>query len=716
MSTYFKGKWIFSILLICFVTGVFLSKISSTETVSYPSTEKIPTITNYHGVEVTDDYQWLENGTDAQVVSWSEAQDGLTRRHLSRLPELAAIETRLSALMHYDTESFQDALEGSCRFIWSKTAQQEKTVLSIQDSLSAAKRTLLDPHLWGPHASLEFAVPSREGAYVAFAKSMAGDECPLIQILQTSDGKVLPDTLKGFKQGWPTSSVAWLPENKGFFYSAHPSKGTVPPGEEFYWNSLYFHRLGTQAEDDLLVFSDPLSKETFHTAYLSEDGQTIFFMRTRTKSHAEVYFLRTEAFLQNPLTPPKRLTPPLENAFSVIAVENRFYIFTDLDAPRGRIFVTEQEHPEVEHWKEWLSESNDRLLGIQPGAGQFYAIYLHHAHTLIKVFDREGRFVEEIPLPTLGSASVSSHWSKPDVWVDFSSFSTPTVRYRWDPVKHQLTEFIGSKASVRSQDFKVEQVWYSSKDGTPISMFLIYASSNQKKGETPVLLTGYGGFDVSMQPLYSPFFLTFIEASGGMVAMPNLRGGGEYGKAWHEAGKQENKQNVFDDFIAAAEWLIEQGYTSPPKLGIFGGSNGGLLTGAALTQRPDLFGSVVSDVPLLDMLRYHHFGFANIWAEEYGSSENREQWAYLFRYSPYHRIEDGRHYPPSLIIAAENDSRVDPCHAKKMVAKLQAADPKGGPHYLLIMKDAGHRGASEITTRAQQRAKVLAFHLYHTRS
>ena len=345
---------------------------------------------------------------------------------------------------------------------------------------------------------------------------------------------------------------------------------------------------------------------------------------------------------------------------------------------------------------------------MDPVAGHVYASYTHDVTTVVKIHDLDGHHLRDLPFPTIGTGGVGGHWSQPEVWVTFSSFTYPSTTYKYHFDRNELEVYHEFPVEIDVSNMTAEQVWYESSDGTPVPMFLVHRKDLERDGERPVLLYGYGGFDVSMRPRFSTTVVVWLEA-GGVYALANLRGGGEYGREWHEAGMKEKKQNVFDDFIAAAEWLIENDYTSPRRLAIAGGSNGGLLTGAVTVQRPELFRAVYCGVPLLDMLKYHRFGLANIWAEEYGSADDPEQFAYLRAYSPYHNVRDGARYPAFLVTGSENDARVDPCHARKMCARLQEADAGGGPVLLLVRKASGHGGGTTLSTQIEQRAEIYAF-------
>ncbi len=664
-----------------------------------PATPKKPASYTLHGVTIEDPYLWLETGGDPAVKAWTEAQERAARAALDGLPQRAWLKGRFAKLWRYDdTKPPVPVLKGGRTFFWTKKAAEEHWVYWTREREGAEAVMLIDPNAWGPHDTLDLTEESPDGAFVAFGRAQKGDENPVIRVMETATGRILPDTVRGWRQG----GVSWLHDNSGFYYACQPLKGEVPGGEENYWYSVWFHKLGTPASGDVKVFGDDKVKEYWHAAGVTEDGEHVVFYKGIYYKN-DLYIARVGS-----AEPPKPLVSGMEARYSADIAEGRLFILTDRDAPMGKLWTAPLEDPRRENWRELIPETQDRLEGFQLVGGRIYAHYLHDAHTRIRIFDLDGRFLRDLPLPGIGSAWVSGYYSKPEVRVGFSSFTTPPHTYRYDFASDALTLLHRSPIPVETAGNTVEQAWVRSRDGTRIPMFLIHRQGTARDGTPPVLLTGYGGFDVSMTPYFSSIYAVWLEA-GGMVAIPNLRGGGEYGKAWHEAGMLDRKQNVFDDFIAAAEWLIAEGYTSPERLAIAGGSNGGLLVGAALVQRPDLFRAVSCAVPLLDMLRYHKFGYANVWAEEYGSADDPSALGWLRAYSPYHNVREGVRYPAVLFTGSADDARTDPLHARKMAARLQAADPEGGPFLLLVRGASGHGGGTTITARIEQEADEWAF-------
>lgn len=665
-----------------------------------PESPCIAVVDTLHGVAVTDCYRWLEDGDDPAVQQWTAKQEARSRAFLDALPERSYLTGRYNELWRYDDEGIPTAVvDGKRVFYWVKKKDSEKIAYYTSDSLGAPGRLLIDPNQWPPEEQLSEFRPSRDGRYVAYGLAVGGNERPVIRILDVETGRILPDSLRGQRQ----RGVSWLPGNEGFYYSAHPLKGEVPEGEESYWSTAWFHRLGTPASEDRKVFSHERVKEYFHGVGVSEDGRWALYYRSESRKN-ELFIGPAGSF-----DPPAPIATGFDAQYSADLIGDRLIITTDFDAPMLRALVTDIARPSRQHWKEFIPEDPEgKLSYLNPVAGTIYGVYETKAHTRIKLFDPTGRYLRDLTLPTIGSGSVTGLWSKPDVWVSFSSFVYPSVTYRYDATTDSLTLYKKFPLDVNVSNYTVDQVWYPSKDATPISMFLVRRKDLVQDGDNPTLLYGYGGFNFSQTPNFSTASLVWLEA-GGMLAYPNLRGGGEYGKKWHEAGMKEKKQNVFDDMIAAAEYLIAQKYTRPERLGIMGGSNGGLLVGAVAVQRPELMNCVVCQVPLLDMVRYHKFGLANIWAVEYGSAEKPEEFAYLYRYSPYHQVRRGVRYPATLFIAGENDARVDPLHARKMAAAMQAADPGGEPILLIVQGKSGHGGGTTLSMRIGQVADDWSF-------
>ncbi len=666
----------------------------------YPPTKVVPVVNDYHGTAITDNYRWLEDAEDPAVQVWTEAQEAFTKAQIDGLPQKQWLAERFNALWRYDDESIpQPVLEGERLFYRTKKKDDEKWVYLTKANAAAEGQVVLDPNLWDDTETLGGLSASRDGSYVAYGVAHGGDENPVVRVMKVATGEHLEDTLRGWKQ----NVGAWLPDNKGFFYTCKPLAEEVPEGEHEYWHAAWYHELGTDASQDVKVFWDDDVKETWHGVWVTEDAKYTIYYRGLFNAN-DLWFKATGADAEM-----INLASGMANEYGVDIVDGKILITTNEDAPRNMVYITDVDKPARENWRVFLAEhETDKLSHISAINGYIYASYKHNTYSVVKIYDLAGTFVRDLPFPTIGSGGVSGRWSSDDIWVNFSSFTYPPTTFKYHFDTNELEVYHEFPVEVDASNVAADQVWYESKDGTPVSMFIVHRKDLVLDGNNPTLLYGYGGFKISMNPRFSTTALTWLEA-GGIYVVTNLRGGGEYGREWHEAGMLDQKQNVFDDFIAAAEYLIEQGYTRPEKLAINGGSNGGLLVGAVTAQRPELFKAVLCAVPLLDMVTYHQHGVANIWAEEYGSSDDPEQFKYLLAYSPYHNIKAGVKYPAFLVTGSENDARVDPLHARKMCALMQASDKDGGPIMLFIRKASGHGGGTTITTQIEQQAQQRAF-------
>lgn len=657
-----------------------------------------------HGVRVADPFRWLEPSDAAEVRAWQEAWTAIAAERLGRLPQRSWLASRLEQLWRYDDLTPDSpCLRSERRWYATKRADQDKWALWQREEPDAEGRLVLDPNTWERTQTLGGSWSSPDGRYLAYGVARGGDENPVLRVLDLETGQHLPDRFRGWKQG----TVSWRHDNSGFYYASKPLPGEVPGGEEHYWHRVWWHPLGTDGSQDVVVFEDPKVKEHYHGAQVSEDGQWLVLTRTR--------FQKSEIFLQDLWAggEPVPVATGFDADYQAWVVGSRVLLLTDRDAPRYRVLSASVHAPGREHQVELIPEHpDDTLSGLAPVGGRLYVVYQHAAHTRIDVRELSGAFSHALPLPGIGTASVSGFWSKPEVRVSYQSFATPPCEYRYNPDTRQLDLVHRAPIALDVSRMVVEQVWYSSKDGTAVPMFLVHRDDVVQHGDNPVFLTGYGGFNVSRNPVFATTYALWVEA-GGVLAMPNLRGGGEFGAAWHEAGMREGKQRVFDDFIAAAEWLIDKGWTRPSRLAIAGGSNGGLLVAAALVQRPDLFRAVLCQVPLADMLRFHLFGIANIWTPEYGSPDDPEMFPYLRAYSPYHNVPDGLDAPAVLVTASLNDARTDPAHARKMFARLVQATGRGPedprPILLKVLSDSGHHGGVTLDDQIAQTADHLAF-------
>ncbi|MEE2827881.1 MAG: prolyl oligopeptidase family serine peptidase [Myxococcota bacterium] len=660
------------------------------------------TIDTLHGVEVPDPYRWMEAEEDPEVVAWTAARNDRFQDYTDGLSQRSWLYDRFQQLWRYDDESTPSPCLLSNRSIyWSRRADQDKWVVHLREEEDGEGRVILDPNTWETTETLSGFTPSPDCRYAAFGTARAGDENPVVRVMDLDSLEVLPDSLQGWKQG----GVSWLHDNSGFYYASKPLEGEVPEGEHEYWHRGWFHRLGTQAAEDQLVASDPEVKETWNWVHVSEDGKWLLVHRS--------LFNKNEIWLEPVGSEQDRqaVATGMDSSYKAFVVEDRLVILTDWEAPNYRVMTTSLDAPGRDHWTELIPETDNRLNSLSPIGGRLYANYLDKAATRIEVLSSEGEALGPVILPTVGTANVSGYWSKPRVLLSFSTFTHPSATYRWDQELQELELVKKSPIDIDPSGIVVDQVWYPSKDGTKVSMFVVHHKDAPKDGSVPFLLSGYGGFNISIKPRFSTLYATWIEA-GGAIALPNLRGGGEYGRTWHQAGMRDKKQNVFDDFIAAAEWLEAEGWTQRDRLAISGGSNGGLLVSAVVTQRPQLFKAVLCAVPLTDMVRFHHLGLANIWTEEYGSADDPEMFPHILAYSPYHNTKKGTDYPAILVTGSANDARTDPAHARKFAAMARWADEdhgEGEPILLHIQSASGHGGAVTIDQRADHYSRNYGF-------
>jgi prolyl oligopeptidase len=659
----------------------------------YPETRSADVLDVLHGETIADPYRWLEDGSSPETQRWTEQQNAVTEAYLAAVPGRDRIGRRLDELLAIGVLSVPTPKRGRY-FYLRREGRQNQPVLYWRDGVEGADRIAVDPNTLSEvgTTALDWHYPSADGHLLAFGLSENGNEESVLHLLEVDTGRQLPDRIPRMR----AASVAWLPDSAGFYYTRYPAAGEVPSGEEQYHRALYFHRVGTDPVHDPLVFQ-PAAKEHWPGVGLSPDGRWLIVSVARTFDQVDLYL--QDLASGGGLVPVARDLPA---SFEGEIAHGRLFLWTNLDAPTYRLYVVDPEHPDRRSWHEIVAPRADAVLQSVAVAGNRLALgYLERAASCLRLADLEGRLIQDVPLPTLGSLfGLGAEWDGRELFYGFSSYTVPPSVYRIDLDTGTSSLWRQVETTIDPAGFAVRQVSYASKDGTPISMFLVHRAGLARDGENPTYLTGYGGFNISMTPAFSRSLLLWLE-HGGVVAIPNIRGGGEYGESWHQAGILANKQNSFDDFIAAAEWLIGEGYTRPERLAVAGGSNGGLVMGAALTQRPELFRAVLIQVPLLDMLRYHHFLIARLWIPEYGSADDAEQFRWLRAYSPYHHIRSGVAYPAVLLATAESDTRVDPMHARKMAAQLQAATSAERPVLLRLEARAGH-GAGKPLSKVHQ--------------
>jgi len=673
-------------------------------TVSTPDTLRQDVSDVLHGIAVPDPYRWLENPKDPSVAAWMDAQDAAARAALGKVALRGRIVERLREVAYVDSVGVP-VKRGSRYFYSRKPAASEKAIWYWREGAESTERVLLDPNTLSPDGTISVGVvaPSWDGRLVAFTLKERGADASTLYVMQTDTGTRLPDTIPGARYAYPE----WTPDGRGFYFTWIPTDPSIPVDRLPGYAEVRFHAVGTDAAADPVVHPRTDDPTSFIGASLSRDGRWLLVSISHGWVANDVYYKDLRAGDAEWRT----LVEGVRAQFGVVPFRDSFYVQTDDGAPRGRVLVADPARPDRTAWREIVPEQPDAALqATQVVGGRLVLSYLKSAASVIRVHGLDGRFEREVSLPGIGSASgFSGNEDEDEAYFAFSSFTYPPEIYRTGVAGGETSLWAKIDVPVDPSRFVVEQVWYPSKDGTKVSMFLVHGGNLKRDGENPCLLYGYGGFNVSITPAFNAYAYPWLEM-GGMIAYPNLRGGGEYGEAWHRAGMLENKQNVFDDYLAAAEWLVREKYTRPERLAIRGGSNGGLLVGAAMIQRPELFRAVVCQVPLLDMVRYHLFGSGRTWIEEYGSADDPAQFATLFAYSPYHHVKAGTVYPALLMMSADSDDRVDPMHARKFAAAIQAAqaDPSR-PVLLRLERNAGHGGADLRRQEVANYADIYAF-------
>ena len=683
-----------------------------------PETQKQPVKQTFHGVEFTDPYRWLEGSSapelagkpdkelDARVAAWTDAQNAYTREVLDALPGRAKLEARLRELMEVPTIG-TPTMRGDWLFFTKREGNQAQPVVYVQQGLKGTPRVLLDANSLDKDGltALSFFEPSYDGKLLAFGTYRAGDEKTIANILDVATGEWLADEVPG-----KVEFYGWRPDNSGFFYARLADVNNP------YSKQLKYHRLGTHQRQDPVLFEQykegPLASTWGPFGIV--DRQTRWMVvgyYTGTDSN-DLWVVNLDEWRKTGKFDRKEIAVGKKASFNGQILGDTLYMQTTLDASNGKVVAVDLNHPEMANWKTVVPEKKDQALQSSSLAkGMVVANYLKNATTKIDSYALDGKFLSTFTLPGLGDASINTDEERTDAFVRYESFNEPSSIYYADLVKGTSELWARPNVPVDPSLVEVKQIFYTSKDGTKVPMFIVHKKGLKLDGNNPTLLYGYGGFTVSETPSFSATMFPWFEA-GGVFALANLRGGGEFGEAWHRGGMLEKKQNVFDDFISAAEWLIKNKYTNSKRLAIMGGSNGGLLTGAALTQRPDLFAAVISAVPLLDMLRYENFLMAKYWVPEYGAATDPAQFEFLRKYSPYQNVKPGTKYPAVLLTAGENDARVHPLHARKMAALLQAStsnDQTQHPILLWVDRSAGHGQGKPLNLRIRDVADQRMF-------
>lgn len=695
-------------LLILPLTGIMLTahgQVTQTR-LAYPETRKGDVVDVYFGTSVPDPYRWLENDTSEATAAWVAAENKVTDEYLSKIPFRGALLERLTDLTNYERVSMPFKKHGKYYF-YRNDGLQNQDVLYVQDKLDGEARVFLDPNKLSADGTVALTGTSfsHDGRYMAYTISRSGSDWTEIFVVDAQSGRQLDDHIVWAK----FTGASW--HGDGFYYSAYdaPEKG-----KEFSNvnenHKIYYHKIGTPQSADKLVYENKAYPKRFYQAEVSDDETVMFIYESGEGNGNGLYvkdLRRTDAPLTAMATDMRYMHIPLET------VDGKIYIYTNYGAPKYRIMATTADKPEVKAWHEVVPEGASVLSGANMIGGKLILTYTKDVADHAYVYSPDGKMEHEIKLPSVGSVSFSGDKDDKECFFSFTSFTFPGTTYKYDIDGNAYTLLRASKADFDSDDFTTEQVFYPSKDGTKIPMFLTYKKGLKRDGRNPVLIYGYGGFNISLPTSFVTSRIPFME-NGGIYVQANLRGGGEYGEEWHQAGTKMRKQNVFDDFIAAAEWLIANKYTSKDKIAIMGGSNGGLLVGACMTQRPDLYRVAVPQVGVMDMLRYHKFTIGWNWAGDYGTSEDsKEMFEYLKGYSPLHNLKPGTTYPATLVTTADHDDRVVPAHSFKFAATLQECNAGPNPTLIRIDSKAGHGAGKPMSKVLEEQADIYGFIMYN---
>jgi prolyl oligopeptidase len=658
-----------------------------------PPTKRGAVVDTLHGVAIPDPYRWLEDQDAPETRKWIAAQNAYTESLLEQVPGRAELKERLTELLEVDVVGTPIARNG--RYFFSKRLKdQDLFIIYMREGLDGEDQVLIDPHPMSEdhRTSVNLLGVSNDGELLVYGIRQGGQDEVEVRFFDVDERRDLPDRLERGRY----FGISLMPDNEGFYYTHFTFVGS----------RVYYHEFGTDPANDEAIFGEGYGPDKIIGAGLSDDGRYLglVVLHGSAGTKTEIYYKDLQK--DGPI---ETLVNDIDARFIPEIAGDYILLQTNWDAPNGRVLRVDVENPARENWVEIIPEREAPIQGMSTVGGKIFVQYLDNVIPRVEIFDVDGSSEGEIAFETIGSVSgVGGRWDSNEAFFSYSSFAVPPTIYRYDVATGERHVWSKLDVPIDADDIEVKQVWYQSKDGTKIPMFIVHKKDLQLSGDNPTYLTGYGGFDVSRTPGFSATAVFAVE-QGMVYALPNLRGGGEFGEAWHRAGMFENKQNVFDDFIAAAEWLIDNGYTNTDRLAIAGGSNGGLLVGAAVTQRPDLFGAVICTYPLLDMLRYHKFLVARFWVSEYGSADNPDQFDYIYKYSPYQNVKPGTEYPAVLFITGDSDTRVAPLHARKMTALMQSATGSDRPILLKYDTKSGHSGGTPVAQQIEDQTDIFAF-------
>jgi prolyl oligopeptidase len=672
---------------------------------TYPTTTKADQVDDYHGTKIADPYRWLEDLDSPQTKAWVEAENRVTFAWLAQVSGREAIRKRLTELWNYERYGLPHKKAG--RYFYTRNdGLQNQNAIYVVDRLDGQPRLLLDPNTLSSDGTVALTnwVVSEDGKLLAYGLASAGSDWQEWHVLEVDSGRKTADVLKWIK----FSRVAWTPDGKGFYYSRYDEP---PPGEQYtkanYYQKLFYHRLGEPQEKDTLVYKRDDEKEWGFDGEVTDDGRYLIISVWRGTEQKNQIFYKDLKAADSPVV---ELLAGFDAEYEFIDNDGTtFWLVTDLDAPLRRVIAIDTRRPQRSQWQELIPEAKETLEAVSAIGGHFIVRYLKDACSAARVFDLTGKHIRDVDLPDLGSVSgFAGRRDDSETFYSFTSYTVPGTIYRYEVKSGQSKVFREPKVAFDPKKFETRQTFYASKDGTQVPLMIVGKKGFTQDSNNATILYGYGGFNISQSPAFQVSTIAWLEM-GGLYAVANLRGGGEYGREWHEAGMLDKKQNVFNDFLAAAQWLIDNKYTSPEKLAIRGGSNGGLLVGAAMTQRPELFAAAVPAVGVMDMLRFHKFTIGWAWVNEYGSSDDPKQFQTLLKYSPLQNIKPGTKYPATLITTGDHDDRVVPAHSFKFTAALQAAQGGDKPVLIRIETRGGHGAGTPTTKLIDNATDVLAF-------